>query len=93
MRVLDALNAGGGKITYEYDFGASWIHEIALQKKAPREPGTDYPLCVTYSGNSPIEYPEEGIWYSDGGEPAEANPAEPEPFDLAAVNRRLGALG
>jgi hypothetical protein len=93
MRVLDALNAGGGKITYEYDFGASWIHEIALQKKAPREPGTDYPLCVTYSGNSPIEYPEEGIWYSDGGEPAEASPAEPEPFDLAAVNRRLGALG
>ena len=37
MRVLTALNAGGGKITYEYDFGAGWIHEIALQKKVPRE--------------------------------------------------------
>jgi hypothetical protein len=92
MRVLAALNAGGGKITYEYDFGASWIHEIALQKKAPREPGADYPFCVRYSGNSPVEYPEEGIWYSDDGEPVEAGPAKPEPLDLAAVNRRLGAL-
>ncbi|MDQ2812506.1 MAG: plasmid pRiA4b ORF-3 family protein [Actinomycetota bacterium] len=74
------------------DFGASWIHEIALQKKAPREPGADYPFCVRYSGNSPVEYPEEGIWYSDDGEPVEAGPAKPEPLDLAAVNRRLGAL-
>jgi len=57
MRVLAALNAGGGKITYEYDFGASWIHEIALQKKVPREPGAEYPFCVKYSGDSPIEYP------------------------------------
>ena len=39
MRVLTALNAGGGKITYEYDFGAGSIHEIALQDKVPREPG------------------------------------------------------
>ena len=46
MRVLTALNAGGGKITYEYDFGAGWVHEIALQKKVPREPGADYPFCV-----------------------------------------------
>jgi hypothetical protein len=35
MRVLTALNAGGGKITYEYDFGAGWIHEIAPQEKVP----------------------------------------------------------
>jgi hypothetical protein len=35
---LTVFNAGGGKITYEYDFGAGWIHEIALQKKVPREP-------------------------------------------------------
>ena len=33
MRVLTALNAGGGKITYEYDFGAGWIHEIALRRR------------------------------------------------------------
>lgn len=83
MRVLAALNAGGGKITYEYDFGASWIHEIALQKKVPREPGAGYPFCVKYSGDSPIEYPD----YDSDEE------QQPEPFNLEAVNRRLAALG
>jgi Plasmid pRiA4b ORF-3-like protein len=83
MRVLAALNAGGGKITYEYDFGASWIHEIALQKKVSREPGADYPFCAKYSGDSPVEYPD----YDSDEEP------QSEPFDLEAVNRRLAALG
>lgn len=82
MRVLAALNAGGGKITYEYDFGASWIHEIALQKKVPREPGAGYPFCVRFSGDSPVEYLDR-----DSEEEQ-----RPEPFDLEAVNRRLAAL-
>jgi hypothetical protein len=94
-RVLAALNAGGGKITYEYDFGASWMHEIALQKKVPREPGVGYPLCIKYSGDSPVEYPEydsddyDGDDYDTDEEPE----PEPEPFDLEAVNRRLATLG
>lgn len=82
IRVLAALNVGGGKITYEYDFGASWIHEIALQKNVPREPGAGYPFCVKYSGDSPVEYPD----YDSDEE------QQPEPFDLEAVNRRLAAL-
>ena len=40
------LNAGGGKITYEYTSARAAIHEIALQEKVPREPGADYPFCV-----------------------------------------------
>jgi hypothetical protein len=92
MRVLAALNAGGGKITYEYDFGASWMHEIALQKKVPREPGVGYPLCIKYSGDSPVEYPEEDGDDYDTDEEPEPEP-EPEPFDLEAVNRRLATLG
>jgi len=83
MRVLAALSAGGGKIGYEYDFGASWIHEIALQKKVPREPGVSYPRCVKYSGDSPVEY----LDYDSEED------QQPEPFDLAAVNRRLAELG
>ncbi len=83
MRVLAALNAGGGKIGYEYDFGASWIHEIALQKKVPRQPGVSYPFCVKYSGDSPVEYQD---YDSDEDQ-------QPEPFDVEAVNRRLAALG
>ncbi|MGD0560817.1 MAG: plasmid pRiA4b ORF-3 family protein [Streptosporangiaceae bacterium] len=78
MRVLAALDAGDGKISYEYDFGTSWNHEIVLQKRVPREPGAIYPACVKYSGDSPVEYPD----YDDDEE-------EPEPFDLEAVNRRL----
>jgi hypothetical protein len=81
MRVLAALDAGGGKITYEYDLGAGWIHEIALQQTVPREPGVDYPFCAEYSGESPVEYPDY-----DDEEP-------PEPFDLEAVNQRLAVLG
>jgi hypothetical protein len=81
MGALAALNAGGGKISYEYDFGAGWVHEIVLQKRVPREPGVDYPSCVKYSGDSPVEYPD----YDDEEE-------EPEPFGLEAVNRRLAAL-
>jgi hypothetical protein len=83
MRVLTALNAGGGKITYEYDLGEGWIHEIVLQQTVPREPGTSYPFCVEYSGDSPVEYPD----YDSDEE------QQPEPFDLEAVNRRLAALG
>jgi hypothetical protein len=95
MRVLAALNAGDGKITYEYDFGASWMHEIALQKKVPREPGVGYPLCVKYSGDSPVEYPEEdGDDYDGDDYDTDEEPEpEPEPFDLEAVNRRLATLG
>ena len=95
MRVRDALAAGGGKIVYEYDFGAGWTHEVALQRKLPRNPVAVYPVCTKFSGDSPVEYPEEEIWYSDdAGEsgPAEPAPAEPESFDLAAVNGKLAAL-
>jgi Plasmid pRiA4b ORF-3-like protein len=83
MRVLAALSAGGGKITYEYDFGASWVHEIALQKKVPREPGAAYAFCVKYSGDSPVEYPNYD---------SEEEEQQLEPFDLEAVNHRLACI-
>jgi hypothetical protein len=79
-RVEQAMAAG--KLSYEYDLGTGWMHEIALQKKLPRSPGAIYPMCVKFSGDSPVEYPE----YDDDGEYIEQ---EPEPFDLAAVNKKL----
>jgi hypothetical protein len=81
MRVRDAFPPGGRKVGYEYDFGASWIHEIARQKAIRPDPEQVYPACVAFSGDSPIEYPSE------------ENPQEPEPFSLADVNRRLAKLG
>ena len=44
------------------------------------EPGQDYPVCVAFGGNSPVEYPS-------GDEPE-----EPEPFDQAAVNTALAGV-
>ena len=63
-----------------YDFGADWVHEITRQKMITLEPGQDYPVCVAFGGNSPVEYPS-------GDEPE-----EPEPFDQAAVNTALAGI-
>lgn len=81
MRVRDAFPPGGRKAGYEYDFGASWVHEITRQKTIRLDPGQVYPVCVAFSGDSRVEYPSE------------ENPQEPEPFSLADVNGRLAKLG
>jgi hypothetical protein len=80
VRVRDAVPAGG-KVTYTYDLGACWEHEITLERTLPRDHGQDYPVCVEFRGDPPVEY-----WSED-------DPAEPEPFGLAEVNRKLAALG
>jgi hypothetical protein len=80
VRVRDVLTPGGD-ISYTYDLGACWEHEIALEQTLPRDRGQDYPVCVAYKGDSPVEY-----WAGD-------DPEEPEPFELAEVNRNLTALG
>jgi hypothetical protein len=69
------------KVGYEYDFGASWQHEITSQKAFMLDPDQLYPVCVAYQGDSPVEYPSE------------ENPREPEPFSLTEVNRKLARLG
>lgn len=38
-RSCGGREARGGKIAYEYGFGAGWVHEIALREKVPRAPG------------------------------------------------------
>ena len=73
--------APGRKITYTYDLGAEWEHEITLEKTLPRDPRQDYAVCLAFRGDSPVEY-----WSED-------DPAEPEPFVLAEVNRKLAAFG
>ena len=80
VRVQDVLTPGGN-ISYTYDLGACWEHEISLEQTLPRDRGQDYPVCVAYKGDSPAEY-----WSEDDSE-------EPEPFDLAEVNRNLTAPG
>ena len=81
VRLPDAMARGAGTIEYTYDLGACWEHEITLEQTLPRNPGQDYPVCVDWRGDSPVEY-----WSED-------DPDEPEPFSLAEVNRKLAALG
>ena len=80
VRLREAFAGATTKIRYEYDFGASWWHEITMERTAERDPGATYPLCTGFSGDSPVEY-----W-------SEEDPQEPEPFDLAETNRHLAKL-
>lgn len=80
LRVQDAFRHSAKKISYRYDFGTCWDHEITLESRSERQPGQAYPACVAFRGDSPVEY-----W--DGDEPA-----EPEPFSLTETNRHLAAL-
>ncbi len=80
IRVRDACRPGV-KVGYEYDFGASWQHEITAQKAFMLDPDQLYPICVAYQGDSPVEYPSE------------ENPQGPEPFSPIEVNRKLAKLG
>lgn len=80
VRLRDVFAAAAKKIRYEYDFGASWWHEITLERTTERDPRITYPLCTGFSGDSPVEY-----WSEDDQQ-------EPEPFDLTETNRHLASL-
>ncbi|MGH3815399.1 MAG: plasmid pRiA4b ORF-3 family protein [Pseudonocardiaceae bacterium] len=68
-------------ITYLYDFGASWYHDITYERVLDLEVDATYPVCVTGRGDFPIEY------WND-----EDDNQEPIPFDKDKVNIRLAEL-
>ncbi|MGB0880702.1 MAG: plasmid pRiA4b ORF-3 family protein [Polaribacter sp.] len=91
------------KITYTYDFGDSWEHEILVEKFLDRDKEIDYPICIKGKNNCP---PEDcgGIWgfYSmleiiqDKNHPEREEMLEwigedydPEHFDLEETNERF----
>jgi len=45
-RLGQLLSKPQRRITYEYDFGDGWEHEILLEKILPPEPGVRYPRCI-----------------------------------------------
>lgn len=65
-------------ITYTYDFGDEWRHEITREKVAEPAPAT-HPTCVDGRGDAPVE--------DSGDEPAWTT------FDQADINARLARLG
>lgn len=78
VRLRDAFPATARKpVRYEYDFGASWVHEITRTGSSSVTPGEAVPRCLSFSGDNPVEY-----WNED-------EPADPELFDMAKVNAML----
>ena len=63
LSVRRALPRAGSRVTYLYDFGDSWMHEIRLEKtlKTPGRSGARAPSCRDGAGCCP---PEDigGIW-------------------------------
>ena len=101
--ISQVLSSAKTKMTYEYDFGDSWEHEVALEKIVEAKAGVHYPRCIAGENACP---PEDvgGVWgYADFLQ-AINNPEHkehktflewvggefnPEEFDLDAVNKLL----
>jgi hypothetical protein len=79
MRLCRALPRPKATISYTYDLGAEWRHEIMLEKVLRDHP-LPRPECVAGKGDHPIEYydPDE--------------PEDPVPFDAEAINKVLYKL-
>lgn len=102
-KLAEVVSRPRAKFVYEYDFGDSWEHEIALEKILPAEAGVRYPLCLAGQRACP---PEDcgGVWgYGDllDALQDEEHPDreellewlgegfDPEAFHLAQVNAML----
>ncbi len=103
VKLNQVLTAPKQQLSYEYDFGDSWTHEVLLEKVLAPEPGVSYPRCTAGKRACP---PEDcgGVWgYADFLE-AIADPEherheellewvgsefDPEQFDVAEANAAL----
>ncbi len=96
---------GKAKLSYTYDFGDDWRHEVLVEKVVPPEDGQKYPLCIAGKRACP---PEDcgGPWgYMEFAE-AIKDPRherhdefiewrgefDPEAFDPEAVDKELRRL-
>jgi hypothetical protein len=94
------------RLTYLYDMGDNWTHEIVVEKVLPPEPGVRYPICLAGRRACP---PEDigGMWGYEGFLEALRDPNHeehesllewvggdfnPATFNLEPVNRELKRL-
>jgi hypothetical protein len=73
----DLLEEPGERLSYTYDFGDDWVHEIRLEKVLPADSVTAALTCLTGKGACP---PEDcgGAWRYAALKETLANPADPE---------------
>jgi len=103
IRLVDILKKEGEKITYTYDFGDAWKHQILLEKITTPEDNIYYPICVDGRRNCPPEdcggvfgYAELLKVINKPEHPDRENLAEwlgedfdPEDFNIEIVNELL----
>lgn len=106
VRVSEVLTRGMTKLTYIYDFGDYWEHEIVVERILPAEQHLRHPVCTEGERACP---PEDcgGIWgyshllkvirhprHEEYTEMMEwlGGVFNPEDFDLDRVNRRLKSI-
>ncbi len=55
FRLSRVAPKAGARVTYLYDFGDGWEHDIVVEKILPPEPRLRYPLCLAGRGACPPE--------------------------------------
>ncbi len=76
MRLHRAFPHPKAAISYTYDLGATWRHQIVLEKVLDDHP-LEPPRCIAGKRDNPVEYDY---------------PEDPVPFDADAINRKLRNL-
>lgn len=74
------------KVSYLYDFGDEWRHDIVVESIGPASPGVRYPRCTGGRGLPPVE-DSGGIWaHNRSGRAASAA------IDAEELTRALASL-
>ena len=83
-RLGDVLPTVGEKMTWDYDFGDGWRHNVVVEAITPAEAGLTYPLCITGRRACP---PEDcgGPWRYAAILEALRDPNHPDGEDLLAM--------
>ncbi len=55
FKIKDLLSEVGDSLSYEYDFGDGWLHQIKLEKVTPFEPSLVLPQCIKGKRSCPPE--------------------------------------
>lgn len=102
-RLGDLLGANIRHLTYTYDFGDDWVHDITIEKRLPPDPAVRYPVCLAGARAGPPEDcggpPGFEAFLAAWSDPSHPDHREmrrwagkqydPERFDLALINNVL----
>ncbi|HOG48873.1 MAG TPA: plasmid pRiA4b ORF-3 family protein, partial [Anaerolineae bacterium] len=97
----------GSRLTYEYDLGDGWMHDVVVERIVPPDPEAQYPVCLAGERACPPEDVGGINGYYDFLDALQnarlaghasvlewiGGHFEPDVFDLETVNRRLRRIG